>query len=148
MNVAVALGLGLVAGAVGTVVLTASETVEQRLTHREISNVPGQVGAALSGHRGDEAAVTRLNTPVHWIHGITLGAVRGALGLTGLGAVAATAVHYAVVWGGDVGLYRSLSIAPLPWEWKRQELVTDLFHKGVYAVATGVAFELLRNAFG
>lgn len=146
MNVAVALGLGLVAGAVGTVVLTVSETVEQRLTRRETSTVPGQVGAALSGRRGDEAAATRLNTPVHWIHGITLGAVRGALGLTGLGAVAASAVHYAVVWGGDVLLYRSLGIAPWPWQWKSQELITDLFHKGMYVLATGITFELLRNA--
>jgi hypothetical protein len=62
----------------------------------------------LSDKGGDEAAAARLNTPVHWIHGITLGAVRGALGLTGLGAVAATAVHYAAVWGGDVLLYRTL----------------------------------------
>nr|WP_167519160.1 hypothetical protein [Streptomyces chryseus] len=35
MNVALALGLGLAAGAAGTVVLTLSETVEQRLTGRE-----------------------------------------------------------------------------------------------------------------
>ncbi|MFE9400132.1 hypothetical protein [Streptomyces flavidovirens] len=74
-----------------------------------------------------------------------MGAVRGALALTGLGPVAATAVHYAVVWGGDVMLYRSLGIAPWPWKWQKQELATDLFHKGIYAIATGITFELLRN---
>jgi len=114
MNVALALGLGLAAGAVGTVVLTLSETLEQRLTRRPASTVPGQVGASLSGKGGDEAAADRLNTPIHWIHGITMGAVRGALGLTGLGAVPATAVFYVLVWGGDVLLYRTLGIAPWP----------------------------------
>ncbi|MGX1887660.1 hypothetical protein [Streptomyces sp. NPDC055287] len=146
MNVALALGLGLAAGAVGTVVLTLSETIEQRLTGRETSTVPGRVGAALTGKKGDEATAEKLNTPVHWAHGITLGAVRGALALTGLGPVAATAVHYALVWGGDVTLYRSLGIAPWPWQWSPQELATDLFHKGIYAIATGITFELLRNA--
>ncbi len=72
---------------------------------------------------------------MHWIHGIALGA------LGGLGAVAKTAVHYALVWGGDVLLYRSLGIAPRPWQWKRQELVTDLVHKGMYALATGITFD-------
>ncbi|WP_093802151.1 hypothetical protein [Streptomyces sp. Wb2n-11] len=146
MNVALALRLGLAAGAVGTVVLTLSETIEQRLTGREDSRVPGQVGAALTGRKGDEAAAGKLNTPVHWMHGTTMGAARGALALTGLGPVAATAAHYAVVWGGDVTLYRGLGIAPWPWKWQKQELATDLFHKGVYAIATGVAFKILRNA--
>lgn len=146
VNVLGAVGIGLVAGLIGTVAMTISEMVEARLTKREASTVPGQVGAKLSGHGEDPATVKRLNTPVHWTHGISLGAVRGLLGLTPLGPVWATVVHYGAVWGGDVLLYRSLGIAPWPWKWERRELITDLFHKGVYAVVTGVAFELLRTA--
>lgn len=143
MNVLIAVGLGLVAGLIGTVALTISETVEARLTKREASMVPGQVGAKLSGRGEDPAAVSRLNTPVHWAHGITLGAVCGLLGLTPLGPIWATVVFFGAVWGGDALLYRSLGLAPWPWKWEPQELVTDLFHKGVYAVVTGVAFEVL-----
>ncbi len=143
VNVLLAVGLGMVAGLVGTIALTVSETIEMRVTSREPSTVPGQVGAKLLGKGDDQAAVERLNSPVHWIHGITMGAVRGLLGLTVLGPVLATVVHYALVWGGDVLLYRSLGIAPWPWQWKGQELVTDLFHKGVYALVTGVTFHLL-----
>ncbi|SES00429.1 hypothetical protein SAMN05216188_11959 [Lentzea xinjiangensis] len=146
MNVLGAVGVGLAAGLVGTAVLTISETVEARLTKREDSTVPGQVGAKLSGRGENPVVVKRLNGPVHWAHGITLGAVRGLIGLTPLGPVSATIAHYAVVWGGDVLLYRSLGIAEWPSKWQRRELVTDLFHKGVYAVATGVAFESLRPA--
>lgn len=43
-------------------------------------------------------------------------------------------------------LHRSLGIAEWPWKWQRRELVTDLFHEGVHAIAMGVAFELLWAA--
>ncbi len=143
MNVLIAVGVGLVAGLIGTVVLTISETVEASLTKRKASTVPGQVGVKLVGHGEDPAAVRRFNTPVHWAHGITLGAVRGLLGLIPLGPVVATVVFFGAVWGGDALLYRGLGIADWPWKWERQELATDLFHKGVYAVVTSVAFVLL-----
>lgn len=145
MSVATAILFGLAAGLVGTVVMTISETLESRVTAREPSTVPGQVGSKLLGRPLDGDSPKRLNGPVHWSHGILLGAVRGLLGLTGLGALAATVLHFIIVWGGDVLLYRALGIAPMPWHWKGQELATDLFHKGVYALATGVTFELLRN---
>lgn len=146
MSVLSALGVGLVAGLAGTVAMTISETVEMRATSREPSTVPGQVGAKLLGRSGDPESPKRLNTPVHWLHGITMGAVRGLLGLTTLGPVLATVAHCGVVWGGDVLLYRGLGIAEWPWRWKRQELLADLFRKGVYAVVTGVTFELLWAA--
>ncbi|MET9935046.1 MULTISPECIES: hypothetical protein [unclassified Streptomyces] len=146
MKVAFSLGLGLAAGTVGTAVLTVSEKIEQRLTGRASSTVPGQVGAAVAGSKDDEVAAQWLNTPVHWAHGTAMGALRGALGLTGLGPVASSVVFYGLVWGGDVVLYRSLGIAPWPWKWRKQELVTDLFHKGVYALATSATFEPLRRA--
>jgi hypothetical protein len=75
-----------------------------------------------------------------------MGAIRGLLGLAGLGALAATVLFFLIVWGGDVVLYRTLGIAPMPWRWTGQELVTDLFHKGIYALATSLTFELLRSA--
>ncbi len=146
MNVRSAVGAGLAAGLIGAVAMTISETVEARLIKREASTVPGRVGAKLSGHGEDPAAVNRLNAPVHWTHGISLGAVRGLLGLTPLGPVGATVVHYGMVWGGDALLYRSLGIAPWPWEWQGRELITDLSHKCVYAVVTGASFQLLRRA--
>ena len=77
------LAKGLLAGLVGTAVMTLSETAEMRLTGREGSTVPGRVGAKLFGVRptGD-AAMARLNTRVHWGHGILMGSVRGVLSLS------------------------------------------------------------------
>jgi len=146
MGILEAVLVGLLAGFIGTIVMTVSETVEMRLTGRPPSTVPGQVGAKTLGRDPNRVAhLERLSTGVHWLHGTSMGALRGLLALTGLGAVAATVVHYALVWGGDAATYRALGIAPAPWRWGAGELVTDLFHKGIYAVATGVAFVLLAG---
>lgn len=148
MAIIEALGLGLAAGAIGTVALTLAETAEMRLTGREASALPGQVGTKLAGRdpETDPELVQRLNPIVHWAHGTALGAVRGLLDLAGLGALLATAVFYLLVWSGDALLYRVLGLAPAPWKWTRTELLTDLYGKGVLALATSGAYILLDNA--
>ena len=137
---------GLAAGLAGTAAMTVSENLEMRVTGREPSTIPGQVGSKLLGRSLDGDSPQRLNGVVHWSHGVAMGAVRGLLGRTGLSASTATALHFLIVWGGDAMLYRTLHLTPVPWRWQRQELATDLFHKGVYSLATGVAFERLRDA--
>lgn len=147
MEALAAILIGLMAGLIGTVVMTVTETVDIRVTGREPSTVPGQVGIKVLGRDPDqEPRLKGVSTTVHWLHGITMGALRGLLALTGLGAVLATVVHFVLVWSGDALTYKALGIAPMPWGWSRRELATDLFHKAVYAVATGVAYELLADA--
>jgi len=51
MAIVEAVGLGLAVGVVGTIALTIAETVEMRITGRESSTIPAQVGAKLSGRR-------------------------------------------------------------------------------------------------
>ena len=100
MGILEAVLVGLLAGFIGTIVMTVSEMVEMRLTGRPPSTVPGQVGAKTLGRDPNRVAhLERLSTGVHWLHGTSMGALRGLLALTGLGAVAATVVHYALVWG-------------------------------------------------
>ena len=145
-GVARAAALGMVAGAVGTVAMTISERLEMALSGRAPSTVPGQVGAALvpGADRGVAADVARLNAPVHWGHGIAMGALRGVLDVAGVHGPAATGAHYALVWGGDAALYRALGIADVPWRWSGDELGADLLHKGVYAAVTGAVYDALR----
>ena len=143
-----AVGLGLAAGAVGTVALTIAEKAEMAVTGRKPSTVPGQVGAKLSGRDPDTNpdVVERLDPVVHWAHGIGLGAVRGLLDVAGMSRSAATLVFFPIVWTGDAALYGTLGIAPPPWRWTRQELATDLFGKGVLAFATSGAYVVLDGA--
>jgi hypothetical protein len=136
---------GMVAGAIGTAAMTASERLEMSLSGRPASQVPGQVGAHLLPGSNPRSAsdVARLNTPVHWAHGVTMGALRAALDAAGVRGPAATAAHLALVWGGDAALYRTLGIAGAPWNWGADELATDLLHKGVYAAVTGAVYDAL-----
>ncbi len=91
------------------------------------------------------AQAERLGLAVHWGHGIAMGAVRGLLGLTPLGALTASALHFVIVWGGDVMLYRALDIAPMPWKWGGTALATDLFHKLVLSAVTSAVFVALYS---
>ena len=141
---------GMISGAVGTAAMTASELLEMSLSGREASTVPGQVGAHLLPGRDPHSAADAeaLNTAVHWAHGITMGALRGALDAAGVRGPTASAVHFAMLWGGDAALYRTLGIADLPWRWTAAELGADLGHKAVYAAVTGLTYDALGARAG
>jgi hypothetical protein len=65
---------GLAAGLAGTIALTISETIEMKVTKRQPSDVPGQVGAKVPGvEPQNDAELKKLSGKVHWIHGISLG---------------------------------------------------------------------------
>ena len=145
-SVARAAARGMVAGAVGTVAMTLTQRLEMSLSGRAPSTVPGQVGAHLlpGADPAAPADVARLNGPVHWGDGMTMEAIHGVLHEMGLHGPAASAAHFALVWGGDAALYRALGIADVPWHWNRDELGSDLLHKGVYAAVTGAVYDALR----
>ena len=139
-----AMGRGALAGAAGTAAMTVTQTLEMRASRREPSTVPGQVGAKLLRLRpADEEAMDRLSQAVHWGHGILNGALRGLIASAGLSGRVASAAHFGGMWSSDALLYRALGIAPAPWKWRPAELATDVFHKGVYALVTGAAYDRL-----
>lgn len=141
MAIIIAIIKGLFAGLIGTIVMTLSQMLEISITGRQPSTVPGQVGSKLlSLSPQNEHEMTSLSNKVHWVHGIALGAVFGLISLAKVTGVTAIAIFFALLWSGDALLYAALGIAPLPWHWKTSELITDLFHKGVYAIAIGVTY--------
>ncbi len=138
---------GMLAGAAGTLAATISERLEMSISGRDASSVPGQVGAHLVPGKDPAlpADVAALNSPVHWAHGITMGALRGVLDIAGLQGPAASAAHFALVWGGDAALYRALGVADVPWRWDADELTVDMLHKGLYAAVTGAVYDAMRS---
>lgn len=131
---------GALAGLIGTAVMTAAQEAEMRLTGREPSLVPGHVASKLLRlSPDDDEALGRISTGMHWAHGMTMGTVRALLGRSGLRGGRAAAAHFALMWSGDVMLYKALGIAPWPWQWSLQELAPDVLHKGIYAATTSVA---------
>lgn len=135
---------GALAGLVGTAVMTVAQRLEMSVTGRHPSTVPGQVAAQLLG-RTEPDAVARLNLPTHWAHGAAMGPLRGALAGMGLRGVTGSTVFFAMMWAGDAMLYRTLGIADPPWRWSPAELATDIGHKALYALVTGIAYDTLAG---
>ena len=149
-----ALGDGLVAGLLGTAAMTVSSTLEARLRHRQASTAPARATAKALGITAfdSDLARARFNDLSHWGYGTSWGVVRGILGATGMRPAKATAAHGAAVWGSAAVTLPALDVAPPFVFWGREEVAIDLFHHTVYAVATGLAYELVaagrRNGRG
>ena len=93
----------------------------------------------------DEIAQARFNDLAHWGYGTTWGIAHGLLDAIGLAPPAATAAHGAAVWGSAQLMLPALDVAPPAIFWPLREIAIDAFHHAVYAVATGIAYELLNH---
>lgn len=145
-----AIGDGLVAGFLGTAAMTVSSTIEARLRHRAASTAPARATAKALGIRAfdSDLARARFNDLSHWGYGTGWGVVRGILGATGMPPAKATAAHGAVVWGSAAVTLPALDVAPPFVFWGRKEVAIDVLHHTVYAIATGVAYELVAAGRG
>ena len=101
-------------------------------------------GIKQSAHHPPAGAIA----PVRKVIESRLGVVRGLLDAAGLPPRAATAAHGAAVWGGELVALPAMDIAPPAVFWAPREIAIDAFHHTVYAIATGVAYELLGNSRG
>ena len=149
-KLASSIGKGLVAGLVGTAAMTVSSTLEARLRHRKPSSAPARATAKALGITSfeNDIAQARFNDLSHWGYGTGWGIVRGLLDAAGLAPRAATLAHGAAVWGSAQVTLPALDIAPPAIFWAPREIAIDVFHHSVYALATGIAYELLSNGRG
>src|SRR5947207_11137365 len=149
-RVASSIGKGLVAGFAGTAAMTVSSTIEARLRKRQPSSAPARATAKALGIAAFEDAVAeaRWGDLSHWGYGTGWGVVRGLLDAAGLPPGKATAAHGAAVWGSAQVTLPALDVAPPAVFWAKEEIAIDAFHHTVYALATGVAYELLSSRNG
>jgi hypothetical protein len=142
-----AIGQGLLAGFAGTAAMTVSSTLEARLRGREPSSAPARATAKILGIKEfeDSVAQARFNDLSHWGYGTGWGVLRGLLGATGLSAKAATVAHGAAIYGSAQVTLPALEIAPPSVFWAKEEIAIDAFHHTVYAVATGLAYQLMSG---
>ena len=130
---------GAAAGVAGVAVMTASEKLEQRMTGRPRSYVPGRTLLALLGRRRpDDAQPPVWNHAMHWGTGALLGALRGIWSVTGLRGPRASVAHTVVRLATDQTLENATGVGAPPSTWPRHEQVVDVIHKAVYALATGL----------
>jgi len=108
-------GKGLLAGLAGTAAMTVSSTLEMKRRQRPPSSVPARAASKVLGYEptGDRAQ-ERFSNVVHWGYGTGWGAVRGLLAAAGLDGRWAAGLHYASVWGSELGMPPSLDIGVPP----------------------------------
>jgi hypothetical protein len=149
-KVASSIGKGLVAGFAGTAAMTVSSTLEAKVRGRALSSAPARATAKVLGIASfeDALAQARFNDLSHWGYGTGWGVVRGLLDVAGLPPGKATAAHGAAVWGSAQVTLPALDVAPPSIFWPKEEIAIDAFHHTVYALATGIAYELLGSRNG
>jgi hypothetical protein len=130
--------------------MTVSSTVEAKLRGRVPSSAPARATAKVLGISAfeDNIARARFNDLSHWGYGTGWGIVRGLLDAAGLPPRKATAAHGAAVWGSAQVSLPALDVAPPAIFWGKEEIAIDVFHHTVYAIATGIAYELLSSRNG
>ncbi|NIJ10953.1 hypothetical protein FHU38_001297 [Saccharomonospora amisosensis] len=140
---------GFVAGTAGTVAMTLSERVEQRLTGRPDSHVPGRVLARLAGTPEPRGKRLRLlNWVMHFGQGALLGVLRSTMAHAGLRGASSSAQFAVVRLTNDQILENATGVGAPPPTWPRTELVVDLLHKTSYGFATGLVADALAARSG
>lgn len=144
-----ALWQGLVAGAAGGVVMTLGEKIEQALTGRPDSHVPARVLQRLTGldERPGKQPLA-VNWAMHFGQAAVLGVVRSVMAHAGLRGPLSSAQFAVVRLTNDQILENATGVGAPPQTWPRAELVVDLLHKAVYALATGVVADALAARGG
>ena len=145
-DVAAAVGKGIFAGLAGTAAMTLSTALEMKWSGRDASDAPSKAaGRALGVQPRNQIGKARFGQVVHWSYGTTWGVARGLIGLTGLRGAAASALHFAAVWGAAQVVLPSLDVAPPATEWDAEQIATDVLHHAVYAAAAGAAYDFIDD---
>jgi hypothetical protein len=139
---------GALAGLAGVAAMTAGEKLEQQVTGRPNSYVPGRTLDALVTRRrlpGSARPPVR-NHLMHWGTGAAVGALRGIWSAAGLRGWRANAWHTSVRLATDQTLENVTGVGAPPWTWSRQDQVVDVAGKAVYSFVTGVVADRLITA--
>jgi hypothetical protein len=144
-----ALWQGLLAGTAGGVVMTLGEKIEQAVTGRPDSHVPGRVLARLTGMR-EKAGEQSLpvNWSMHFGQAALLGVLRSVMAHAGLRGPVASAKFTVVRLTNDQILENATGVGAPPSTWPRTELAVDVLHKAVYAFVTGAVADALAARGG
>ncbi len=143
---AAAIGKGIVAGLIGTAVMTLAQVIEMKISKRESSDAPAE-GAkkVLDIEATSEAKKDKVNNLIHWTYGSYWGIARGIIAESGVKGWQGSAIHFAAVWGAALWMLPTLKIAPPPQKWGGKQLAKDAFFHGIYAYSTGMAYDFIDH---
>jgi hypothetical protein len=144
-----AVGSGVLAGMTGVAVMTAAEKLEQVVTGRPDSLVPGRAAERLLGLAPATQSGVR---PRMWVMHVGMaagvGALRGVMAFAGLRGPWASLMFTVVRLTADQTVENWTGVGAPPWTWPRDELVVDVAGKAVYAFVTGLVADRLAASAG
>jgi hypothetical protein len=134
---------GVAAGLAGAAAMAVASKLEQLLTGRPDSHVPGRTLARLL--RLPEPGRDRWprNMAMHYLAGATAGTVRGIMSAANLRGPFASLMHANLRLTFDQVLENATGVGAPPWTWPRDELVVDVSHKALYSLVTGALADAL-----
>lgn len=140
-NVAAMSGRGVLAGTLGTGVMTAfQKLIEMPVTGRKDSYAPADfVERVLPVHPDSARGRKRLNYVAHFALGMMRGGVYGVANYLGLRGQKAINVVFASLYTGEIALNTALGLYK-PARWSTQDWVVDLVDKYVQAQSSGLIF--------
>src|SRR4051794_41477835 len=131
------MGSGVLAGVVGVAVMTAAEKLEQAVTGRPDSLVPGRAAErVLRLDPGPESQVRPRMWAMHVGMAAGVGALRGVMAFAGLRGPWASAMLTVVRLTADQTVENWTGVGAPPWTWPRDELLVDVAGKAGDAVVT------------
>ncbi len=139
-----AAGRGTVAGLAGVALMTVTEKLEQSVTGRPNSYMPGRtLKTMLTGSASPGEQSLLWNHAMHWGTGAALGALRGVWAAIGLRGPRAHLAHTAVRLATDQTLENATGMGAPPRTWPAGEEFIDIAHKALYSLTTGLVAEHL-----
>jgi hypothetical protein len=135
--------VGAASGLAGAAAMAAIAKVEQSVTGRPDSYVPGHTLGRLLGLRDADRDRWTRNMAMHYASGAAGGAVRGVMAAANLRGPFASLMHTNLRLSFDQALENLTGAGAPPWTWPRDELAIDVAHKAVYAFVTGAITDAL-----
>jgi hypothetical protein len=145
-----AIGKGLVAGAVGTGLMTVYQGAVAKLREAEPSTTPAEVGKRVI--RGvfqrpvDEERTEELNNAVHAAYGTGWGGAYSIVAADRVKRPARAGILFGTtVWGASLVELPAMKLAPPVWEQPPAEVALDLSYHLVYGLGVAAAFAVLDH---
>ncbi|KAI8098117.1 uncharacterized protein B0P05DRAFT_520460 [Gilbertella persicaria] len=135
---------GFIAGAIGITAMTLGEKVEQGITGRPSSYVPGHTLEKLLGLKTKpDSERFMMNHVMHFGQGILAGSIRSMMSAYGMDGPFSSFMFVFIRLMIDQSLENLTGVGAPPWTWPYNEQVIDILHKMVYAFVTGAVSDYL-----
>lgn len=137
---------GFISGAIGVTVMTIGEKIEQSITGRPNSYVPGHTLEKILRlpYKSDSERFI-LNHIMHFGQGILAGSIRSLMSSYGMNGPFSSFMFTFIRLTIDQTLENITGVGELPWNWPYDEQIIDILHKLVYAFVTGSVSDYLLS---